>query len=136
MLLYAAVAVVPMVPLLWLACLVPPALAQCSLVSVSGCQPDPHQVIQAVTAPSHQACQQLCRDEGQCHPHLQPPGPLLPPLLRSHHRGARTCLCQESGSCDDLVRENWQLLGRAANEKLASRRFKPGEGPSREEPSP
>ena len=136
-----------MVPLLWLACLVPPALAQCSLVSVSGCQPDPHQVIQAVTAPSHQACQQLCRDEGQCRHWsyeratltcslLAHCSALLPPLLRSHHRGARTCLCQESGSCDDLVRENWQLLGRAANEKLASRRFKPGEGPSREEPSP
>ena len=57
---------VPMVPLLWVASLVPPALAQCSLVSVSGCQPDPHQVIQAVTLPSLQACQQLCRDEEQC----------------------------------------------------------------------
>ena len=102
MLHYAAVAVMPMVPLLWLACLVPPALAQCSLVSVSGCQPDPHQVIQAVTAPSHQACQQLCRDEDQCRHWSYERATLTCSLLA--HCYLRSCAAITAGPAPACVR--------------------------------
>ena len=55
-----------LVPLLPLA---PLARAQCSLVSVSGCQPDPAEVILTLPLPSGEGaatCQQLCRDQEPC----------------------------------------------------------------------
>ena len=55
-----------LVPLLPLA---PLARAQCALVSVSGCQPDPAEVILTLPLPSGQGaatCQQLCRDQEPC----------------------------------------------------------------------
>ena len=96
--------------------LAPLARAQCSLVSVSGCQPDPAEVIKTYIIPGEPTsmCQQLCSDTDQCNLWSYDSGWHCS-LLRTSYlatcdnitAGYETdyaqCLAQDSGSCDDLV---------------------------------
>ena len=118
-----------MVPLLCLLPLVPLARAQCALLSVAECQPDPAEVIREISLPSDQGagysqvCQQLCGVEEACN-HWSYDGASSTCSLLSYcylhscdslTAGAEPdtsdCLCRDSGSCADLVRENCALLG-------------------------
>ena len=115
--------------LLVLVPLVTLARAQCSLVSVSGCQPDPAEVILTLPLPSDQGaatCQQLCRDQEPCRYwslDTFDTSTTVCSLLHAPYLATCTtvtagpepdyseCLRQNSGSCDDLVQENCDLLG-------------------------
>ena len=113
--------------MLYLLCLLPLlhlAEAQCSLVSVSGCQPDPSEVIKTYIIPGEPTsmCQQLCSDTDQCNLWSYDSGWHCS-LLRTSYLATcdnitagyepdyNLCLAQDSGSCDDLVRENCDLHG-------------------------
>ena len=117
--------------MLYFLCLLPLlhlARAQCSLVSVSGCQPDPSEVIKTYIIPGEPTsmCQQLCSDTEQCNLWSYDSGWHCS-LLRTSYLATcdnitagyepdyAQCLAQDSGSCDDLVRENYHLQGRAAS---------------------
>ena len=112
--------------LLYLLPLLPLARAQCSLLSVSGCQPREDEVIITLPLPSDQGaatCQQLCRDYDHCGHWSYDSASLACSLL--HHSYLATwdsitggyepdyadCQQQDSGTCNDLVRENCDLLG-------------------------
>ena len=114
--------------LLCLLPLLPRAPAQCSLLSVSECLPDLDEVIQEVPLPSPsqgaaQLCQQLCGVQEDCNYWTYDAASLTCSLLSycylhscdSLTAGAEPdtseCLCRDSGSCADLVRENCALLG-------------------------
>ena len=103
------------------------ARAQCSLLSVSECQTDPSEVIMTLPIPANQeavtTCQLLCVVEDYCkywrydsdtqncdllkYPYL--------PSCGSVTAGAQPdfaeCLSQDSGTCDDIVKENCELQG-------------------------
>ena len=117
-----------MLYLLCLLPLVPLAQAQqCSLVSVSGCQPDPSEVIKTYIIPGEPTsmCQQLCTDTDQCNLWSYDSGSSICSLLHSSYlatcdnitAGAEPdytqCLAQDSGTCDDIVQENCDLQGNA-----------------------
>ena len=113
--------------LLYLLPLLPLARAQCSLLSVSECQPDPDEVIVTIPLPSDQEaasiCQQLCGIQEDCNYWTFDSATLTCSLLSycylyscdSFMAGPEPdfsdCLCLESASCDDMVRENCDLLG-------------------------
>ena len=113
--------------LLYLLPLLPLARAQCSLLSVSECQPDQAEVIREIALPSNpgarQLCQQFCGVQEGCSYWSYDQDTLTCSLLSycylhscdSLTAGAEPdfsdCLCQDNGSCDNLVQENCDLLG-------------------------
>ena len=111
--------------MLYLLPLIPLARAQCSLVSVSGCQPDPAEVIMTLIIPGEppSICQELCIDLDDCNFWSYDSISFACSLLHTSYLAtcdnitAGTepdyvqCLAQNSGSCDDLVRENCELQG-------------------------
>ena len=114
--------------LLYLLPLLPLARAQCSLLSVAGCQPDPAEVIMTLTLPGDTGeapsiCQQLCSDLDHCNLWSYDSASFTCSLLHTSYLATcdnitagyepdyAQCLAQDSGSCDDLVQENCDLLG-------------------------
>ena len=116
-----------LLPLLCLLPLLPLARAQCSLLSVSECKPDPDEVIVTIPLPSDQEaaiiCQQLCGIQDDCEFWSFDKDSLSCDLLAycylhtcdSFVAGPdpdfTECLCQGSGTCDDFTPENCDLLG-------------------------
>ena len=110
--------------LLYLLPLLPLARAQCSLLSVAGCQPDPSEVIKTYIIPGEPTsmCQQLCTDVDQCnlwgydsgwHCSLLRTSYLATcdTIIAGYEPDYAQCLAQNSGSCDDFVQENCHLEG-------------------------
>ena len=101
--------------------------AQCSLLTVSECQPDLDEVILTVPLPSYegaaQLCQELCGVQEDCEYWSFNADTLDCSLLAYCYLHScdnitagpspdfTECLCQNSGSCDDIVQENCRLLG-------------------------
>ena len=116
-----------MLYLLYLLSLLPHTWAQCALASVSSCHPLEDEVILTVALPSPSPapglCQQLCGAEEHCRYWSYDSGSSNCSLLHSSYLATcdtitlgpepdyTQCLAQDSGSCDDLVRENCDLQG-------------------------
>ena len=98
----------------------------CSLLSVSTCNPD-HEVILTVTLPEQglATCQEMCGIQEDCYYWRYDSGSSNCSLLHSSYlttcdtitAGAEPdytqCLAQDSGTCDDIVQENCDLQGNA-----------------------
>ena len=115
-------------PQLCLLLLLPHARAQCSLVSVSECQPDQDEVILEMSLPSDEdgatsICQELCEIQDNCE-YWRFDGASLTCSLLSYcylhscdslmagpEPDLSSCLCGSSGTCADLVQENCDPLG-------------------------
>ena len=96
----------------------------CSLLSVSTCNPD-HEVILTVTLPEQglATCQEMCGIQEDCRYWSYDSTSSNCSLLHSSYLATcdtitlgpepdyTQCLAQDSGSCDDLVRENCDLRG-------------------------
>ena len=112
--------------LLHLLSLVPLARAQCSMLSVSECEPDTAELIREISLPSNpgagQLCQQFCGVQEGCSYWSYDQDTLTCSLLSycylhscdSLMAGAEPelgeCLCGGSGTCADLVQEDCDPL--------------------------
>ena len=120
--------ITPQLQLCLLLLLLPRARSQCSLVSVSECEPDQDEVILEMSLPSSDEgaasiCQELCGIQDNCEYWSFDSASLTCSLLSycylhscdSLMAGAEPelgeCLCGGSGTCADLVQENCDPLG-------------------------